>query len=149
MPEFTITREIEAPIEKVWEVLEDFGGIAKWNTAVKRSAMTSQGVVGEGTTRHCDFSPLGGVEERIDSFVPNERMTVALFDTSKLPISGGTADFRLAAREGATDLTIDYSYTLNRMGRMVKGSTEKQMRKGIDGMVSGLQRESERIATSA
>ena len=61
MPEFTITREIEAPIEKVWEVLEDFGGIAKWNTAVKRSAMTSQGVVGEGTTRHCDFSPLGGV----------------------------------------------------------------------------------------
>jgi uncharacterized protein YndB with AHSA1/START domain len=148
MPEFTITRQIEAPVEKVWEVLEDFGDIAKWNAGVKRSAKTSQGEVGQGTTRHCDFSPLGGVEERIDSFVPNERMTVALFDTSKLPISGGTADFRLAARDGATDLTIDYSYTLNRMGRIAKGTTDKQMRKGINGLADDLKKESLRINAS-
>jgi uncharacterized protein YndB with AHSA1/START domain len=148
MPEFTITRQIGAPVEKVWEVLEDFGDIAKWNAGVKRSAMTSQGEVGQGTTRHCDFSPLGGVEERIDSFVPNERMTVALFDTAKLPISGGTADFRLAARDGATDLTIDYSYALNRMGRIAKGTTDKQMRKGINGLADDLKKESLRINAS-
>jgi hypothetical protein len=110
--------------------------------------MTSQGAVGEGTTRHCDFSPFGGVEERIDDFVLNERMTVALFDTSKLPISGGTADFRLAAPDGATDLTINYSYTLNRMGRIAKGTTDKQMRKGINGLADDLEKESLRIKAS-
>jgi uncharacterized protein YndB with AHSA1/START domain len=148
MPEFAITRQIEAPVEKVWEVLEDFGDIAKWNAGVKRSSLTSKGAVGEGATRHCDFTPMGGVEERIESFVPNEQMTVALFDTSKLPISGGTADFNLARRDGATELTINYSYTLNRMGRIAKGTTDKQMRKGINGLADDLKSESLRINAS-
>ncbi len=29
MPEFTVTREISAPVEKVWEVLNNFGDIAE------------------------------------------------------------------------------------------------------------------------
>jgi uncharacterized protein YndB with AHSA1/START domain len=29
MTEFTITRQIDAPVERVWEVLQDFGGIHK------------------------------------------------------------------------------------------------------------------------
>jgi len=148
MPEFTVTRQVDAPVEKVWEVLEDFGDIAKWNAGVKRSVLTSQGAVGEGTTRHCDFSPLGGVEERIEKFVRNERMTVSLFETTKLPISSGVADFNLAARDGATDLTINYSYTLNRLGRVAKGTTDKQLRKGINGLADALTREGVRIAAN-
>lgn len=34
------------------------------------------------------------------------------------------------------------------MGRLAKGYTDKQMRKGIGGMAKGLQQESERIATA-
>jgi uncharacterized protein YndB with AHSA1/START domain len=143
MPEFTIIRQIEAPVEKVWEVLEEFGSISKWNADVKRSSLTS-----EGSTRHCDFSPLGGVEERIDKFVPNERMTVILFDTSKLPISGGVADFKLAGQDDSTELTINYSYTLNRLGRMAKGTTDKQLRKGINGLADSLSQESVRITAT-
>ena len=65
MPEFTITSQIQAPVEKVWEVLDNFGEIAQWNSGVKSSARTSTGPVSEGSTRHCDLSPLGGVNERI------------------------------------------------------------------------------------
>ena len=46
-------------------------------------------------------------------------------------------------------MTLHYSYTLNLLGRLVKGYTDKQMRKGIGGLVKGLQQESERIATGA
>ena len=102
MPGFTITRQIDAPVEAVWEVLNDFGDIQRWNPGVTDSELTSTGPVGEGSTRHCDFKPFGSVNERIDRYVPNERMTIALFETFKLPISTGVADFNLAPNEGGT-----------------------------------------------
>ena len=146
MNEFTITRRIEAPTETVWEVLDDFGNIANWSAGVKRSALTSDGSVGEGTTRHCDFTPLGGVNERIEAYVPNELMSVNIYETFKMPISGAVADFKLASDGDGTLLTLDVSYTPNRLGRMAKGPTDKQMRKGMTGMVDDLRQESERIA---
>ena len=149
LPQFTITRQIEAPIETVWEVIHDFGDIQRWSPGVTDSELTSQGSVSEGSTRHCDFKPFGGVNERVDRHAPNERLTVNIYETFKLPISGAIADFNISPDDDGTELTLHYSYTLNRMGRLVKGSTDKQMRKGIDGMAGGLQRESERIATSA
>ena len=43
-----------------------------------------------------------------------------------------------------TDLTIEYSYTLNRIGRAAKNTTDKQLRKGLGGLAEGLQQEAER-----
>jgi uncharacterized protein YndB with AHSA1/START domain len=148
MPEFTITRQLEAPVDKVWEVLDDFGEIASWSPGIKRSALTSQGPTSEGTTRHCDFAPLGAVDERIETYLPNERMTVNLFETSKLPISSAVADFGLASHGDGTELTLTYRYTLNRLGRVAKGQTDKQMRKGMNGLADDLDKESRRIAAS-
>jgi uncharacterized protein YndB with AHSA1/START domain len=146
MPEFTITRQIGAPVEKVWEVLDQFGDIARWNSGVKSSGLTSEGPVREGSTRYCDFALMGGVNERIETYIPNQRMTVNLYETFKLPISGATADFNIAEHEDGTALTLVYSYERNRLGRAVKGTTDKQMRKGITGLADELQLESERTA---
>ena len=145
MPEFTITRQIDAPVEKVWEVLNDFGGIQQWSPGVKHSELTSDGPVSDGSTRHCDFAPFGGVNERIERHEHHERLTVHLYETFKLPISAATADFNIEAKEGGTELNLHYSYTPNLLGRVLKGYTDKQMRKGIGGMAKGLQRESERV----
>lgn len=146
MPEFTITRRIEAPVESVWEVLNDFGDIYRWSPGVTRSELTSDGPVSEGSTRHCDFAPLGAVNERIETYEPNQRMTVNLYETFKLPISGAVADFKLQPHDEGTELTIHYSYTPNILGRLMKGTTDTQMRKGIGGMAKALQREAERSA---
>jgi len=148
MPEFTVTREIDAPVATVWEVLDKFGDIAEWSPGVKSSALTSDGPVSKGTTRHCDFAPMGGVNERIDTYIPNQRMTVALYETFKLPISSATADFTLAAKDNGTELSIHYSYTLNRLGRVAKGTTDKQMLNGMTGLAEDLERESKRRAST-
>ena len=146
MTEFTITRHIDAPIETVWEVIDDFGDIQRWNGGVKASELTSDGPVSEGSTRHCDFVPFGAVNERIVGYEPNRRMTIDLYETYKLPISNAIADFHLAADDNGTDLRIEYSYTLNRIGRAAKNYTDKQLRKGLGGLAEGLQTEAERIA---
>jgi uncharacterized protein YndB with AHSA1/START domain len=147
--EFTIIRKIDAPVETVWEVLHDFGDIQRWSPGVTESQLTSAGPVSEGSTRHCDFTPFGGVDERVDLHEPNERLTVAIHQTSKMPISDAIADFRISPQDGGTELVLQYSYTLNFLGRVLKGYTDKQMRKGIGGLAKGLQQESERIASAA
>jgi len=93
VPGFTITRQIDAPVEKAWEALDDFGAIHEWSPGVTASELTSEGPVSLGSTGHCDFAPLRGVHERIDGYEPNQRMTVILYEPFKLPISG--ADRRL------------------------------------------------------
>jgi len=145
MPEFTITRQIDAPVERVWEVLNDFGGIHRWNPGVKHSELTSDGLVIEGSTRHCDLAPFGSVNERIERHEHHERLTVHVHETFKLPISSATADFNIEPKDGGTELHLHYSYTPNLLGRLLKGYTDTQMRKGIGGMAKALQRESERI----
>jgi uncharacterized protein YndB with AHSA1/START domain len=145
MPEFTITRQIGAPVEKVWEVLHDFGGIHKWSSGVKHSELTTDGPVSDGSTRYCEFAPFGSVNERIELHEHQERLTVHIYETFKMPISTATADFNVEARDGGTELKLHYSYTPNLLGRLMRGYTDKQMRKGINGMAKALQRESERI----
>lgn len=145
MPEFTLTRQMAAPVETVWGVLNDFGDIQRWNPGVTDSHLTSQRPVAEGSTRHCDFKPFGGVDERIERYEPNQRMTVHLHETFKLPISDAVADFHLAPHDGGTELTLHYTYTLNRLGRLTKGTTDKQLRKGLGGLADALEQESESL----
>ncbi|MCP3973202.1 MAG: hypothetical protein GY720_01775 [bacterium] len=92
--------------------------------------------------------PFGGVNERIDHHEHEKRLTVTLYETLKLSISEGVADFNIAEKEGGTELTLHDSYTPNLLGCLTKGCTDKQMRKGIGGMAKGLQRESERVAST-
>lgn len=146
MPEFTITRQIAAPVETVWEVLHDFGDIQRWNPGVKFSELTSQGDVTEGATRRCDFAPFGSVNERISHHAHEQRMTVHIYEAFKLPISEAHADFNIAANGGGTELNLHYRYDLNWMGRLFKGYTATQMRKGIGGLAKSLGEESERLA---
>ena len=146
MNEFTITRPIAAPVATVWVVLDDFGNIADWSSGIKRSALTSEGPVGEGTTRHCDFVPLGGVNERIVAYVPNERMTLHLFETFKMPVSEAVADFRLTAVGDTTELTLAMRYTPNRLGRAAKKTTDKQMRRFMTSLADDLTGKSEGVA---
>lgn len=80
--------------------------------------------------------------------LPNQHLTGHIYETFKLPISEAVADFNISPHGDGTDLTIHYSYTLNRLGRIAKGYTDKQMRKGIAGMTKGLQEESERLETA-
>lgn len=146
MPEFTITRQIDAPVDKVWEVLHDFGDIQRWNPGVKVSELTSEGDVTEGSTRSCEFAPFGSVNERIAHHSHEQRMTVHIYEAFRLPISEAFADFNIGVNDGGTELNLNYRYELNWMGRMMKGYTDRQMRKGIGGMAKALQQESERLA---
>jgi hypothetical protein len=149
LPQFTITRQIEARLGTVWDVLDDFGGIQCRDLGIIASALTFGGPIAQGTTRHCRLSLFGGINERIDVHGPNRRLTIHILEAFKLLLSDAVADFNITPNGRGTESTLHYRYTLNRLGRMAKGATDRQLRKGITGLGDGLQRESERVSDRA
>lgn len=148
MPDFTLTKQIDAPVEAVWEVLDDFGDIQRWNPGVAKSHLTTAGDVGHGTERRCEFSPMGAVHERIAHHAPGEQLTVEIYEAFKLPMKRATADFSLAPKNGGTEITLRYRYEPNLLGRLMSGPLEKQMRKGMAGLLEGLEAESVRMGAA-
>lgn len=66
MQNVSATVEIEAPADKVWAVLADFGNIEAFNPGLTASYITGDSPSGVGATRHCDLSFAGAsIEERI------------------------------------------------------------------------------------
>lgn len=146
MLELVMVRQIHAPVHVVWNVLDDYGEIQRWSPGVKRSGLTTPGPVGVGTVRFCDFAPMGRALERIDVYEPHQRMTISLLETSLVPLSDVTVDFSLVSHDTGTQLTVTYRGTPNRAMRLLARLFPRQMAKGLDGIVTGLQRESERVA---
>ena len=90
-----VTGATDATRSAVWAVLADFPNISTWNGGVKASHDTGDGVVGLGAQRHCDLAPVGGLEETITGWQPNEQLVVHIDSAAKLPISSGEATFSL------------------------------------------------------
>lgn len=83
-----VTRKIwvDAPKEKVWEVLADFGGVCNYNPAVSHSFSTSEANWGVGATRHCELTTAGtSIEERVIDWKEGESYTVEVFEGKATP----------------------------------------------------------------
>jgi mxaD protein len=60
------TVEIAAPVDKVWQAVEDFGGIAKWNPAL--AASEASGGNQPGAKRTLTFQNGEKLEEGLDTY---------------------------------------------------------------------------------
>jgi carbon monoxide dehydrogenase subunit G len=76
---------IDAPKERVWQILADFGGVSVYNPTVPNSFSTSDSNGGEGATRHCDLAPFGSVDERILEWREGEGYTLEIYSSEKTP----------------------------------------------------------------
>jgi uncharacterized protein YndB with AHSA1/START domain len=132
-----VTGPTDAPRSAVWAVLADFPNISRWNGGVKASHDTGDGVVGLGAQRHCDLAPVGGLEETITGWQPNEQLVVHIDSAAKLPISSGEATFTLG--DGTT--TIDYAYQPKGLiGKITGPLLDRQLTKGFQGFLADLEK---------
>ena len=50
---------IDAPKQKVWDALADFGNVQNMSPNIAKSYLTTEQVNGVGAERHCDFTAMG------------------------------------------------------------------------------------------
>ena len=64
MTNVTVEIRIDAPREKVWDVIADVGSVSVWHPFLSNSYYTSEAKEGLEAARHCDFPDGGYVKER-------------------------------------------------------------------------------------
>lgn len=141
MSTFSEQIHIEAPKERVWEVLADIGGIYKWNPSVMYSYSTSEETQGQGATRHCDlFDHRGYLKERVMDWREGEGFKIRVYQTD-LPLKRNVVRFALEGDKRGTVVMVNPDYTIKYgalgfiMDRLF---LRRKVKKGMEGLLAGL-----------
>ncbi len=140
MGSFATSVRIEAPKERVWEVLSDLGSIYKWNPGITHSFTTSDEAKGENAMRQCDLPDGGFLRERAFNWSEGEGFTIEIYETS-LPLKESFVDFRATPEGEATvvNLKMDYKLKFGPIGALMDAAfAGRQARNGMADMLAGL-----------
>jgi uncharacterized protein YndB with AHSA1/START domain len=147
MSAFSESTTIDAPRDRVWEVLAEIGSIHLWNPGVKDSHSTSEASGAEGATRHCDLQRPNGksagyLEERAFDWEEGRSFRIEITD-SNLPFERAVIAFALADAGDATTVTVspDYKLRFGPFGRALdRLAVRRRYAAGIREMLAGLKR---------
>ncbi len=106
--------EINAPKEKVWKALADFGNICHAHPAVDTSHVTSKQKEGVGATRHCNLNMMGATsEERAIEWNEGKNVKIEAYELKNMPgIESITVDFAIEGKGDKTVLTSTMDYSM-------------------------------------
>jgi hypothetical protein len=85
MTEVKVSEPVKAPAAKVWALLGDFGGVAKWGGPMVESCRVEGS--GVGAVRTIGLPGGGAIQERCEAYDPAGRaLTYSIIGTSPIPI---------------------------------------------------------------
>lgn len=140
MPGFTIEEKVDAPVERVWTVLADIGGVHEWNPGVTSSHLTTDQREGVGTSRHCDLGGKKYVQEMAVDWDPHYRLTMRLVETN-LPFTKADVRFMLRPAGTGTIVTVspDYEVRFGTLGALLhRAFGERSYRTNMQALLTGL-----------
>jgi len=112
MQTVSVSRTLDASLDEVWAVLDDFGGVSKYNPGVEASSIVDGPETGTGATRECVFSDGGRIEEEIVAYEYESGYTVEFVDVGEMPLKRNVVGIAVDAVDGAgTVVTMTSTYT--------------------------------------
>jgi len=141
MAKIIVSRVIKAPVHRVWEALDDFGGIYKFNPNLKRSYITgdSENNKGMGCSRQCDMKDgKNWVRERIIDYKPNKSMRLNIYDGT-MPFKSAWADMYLKEEKEGTKFTLVMNFVpkFGPLGAIMAIIMKPVMKKMLDKLMIG------------
>src|SRR5581483_7409536 len=130
MSEVKVSESIAAPAAKVWALLGDFGGVAKWGGAMLQTC-TVEGS-GVGAVRTIGLAGGGSIQERCEGYDEAGRaLTYSIVGKSPIPIRNYVSTCRVV-EVGPKESRVDWE------GRFEPdGVTEEQAQQMIRGIYAG------------
>ena len=99
---------VDAPVEKVWEALGDFGNVYKWSPAVRASAAIEGHERGGDAIRKCEVPGLGNVDETVTEWSEGQGFTFLVEATG--PIKTAVSDWRVRPQGAGSVVTVSVDY---------------------------------------
>jgi len=130
MSEVKVSEPVAAPAAKVWELLGDFGGVAKWGGGMLESC-TVEGS-GVGAVRTIGLPGGGSIQERCEAYdAAGRALTYSIIGKSPIPIRKYVSTCRVVAT-GPNACRVDWE------GRFEPdGLTEDQAQDLVRGIYTG------------
>ena len=142
MAKVTTKRTINAPAEDVWQSLDDYGGIAKWNENLAGSrVLPGSAATGLGAKRQCDLKADGSqyLRETINVYEPGRKLGLVIDDTT-MPMKGATCLFEvrpLGPNRSEIVFSMDFKPPMGILGQlmlpMMKPMLRGKMAKALEG----------------
>ena len=110
---------INAPLPKVWDVLQNLEEVAYYNKAVRSAKYISDVKIGEGSARQCEMEK-GYVKERVTNVRENESISMELYE-SDWPLKFMRWTTRVNTVNGSTVMTqtTEYEPGMGIMGKIM------------------------------
>lgn len=130
MSDVKVSESVAAPAAKVWELLGDFGGVAKWGGTMLQSC-TVKGS-GVGAVRTIGLPGGMSIEERCEAYDAARRvLTYSIVGKSPLPLRGYVSSCRVV-ETGPNECRVDWE------GRFEpEGVPEEQAQGMVRGIYTG------------
>ncbi|MGA7369098.1 MAG: SRPBCC family protein [Nitrososphaeraceae archaeon] len=103
---------INAPKEKVWEVLADISGIHKWAPLVNNSTAFTSNNKGLGCERSCEIQNIGSIHERVTEWNEGEGYRVEVAKIPNTPVKSGYTSWLLRSKGDQTVAEIESYFEL-------------------------------------
>ena len=104
---------IDAPKEKVWEIIADLGAVQNFHPSVQKSYYSSDKKEGLGAARVCELLPVGKVEEKAIEWREGEGYLLDVIPVEKAPpFKKSVGGFNLKQDGQGTRATLTLEYTL-------------------------------------
>lgn len=144
--------QINAPQEKVWSILANFGAVQEFAPAVAKSYYTSKHREGVGITRHCHLKPMGEVDEEVFEWDEGKGMTIRILRGKMMPPLASNSfryDLRTENNMTVTHYRFEYKLKFGILGALLNlFLVQPQMKKTLRGMMEGLKQSSETSPTN-
>ena len=132
MTKLTLSRTIQAPADRVWDILADFGGVQNFHPMVDTSPITNGQNTGLGAERRCELYNGTKVNEEITSFNPGRRNIGITVNQPDAPITAMTGEFTVTPRgDSSCEVLAIMAYDL------IDGALAKEQIDGLRGMMEG------------
>lgn len=144
MAQIHVRSIIDAPVERAWDALADFGNIHLFNPYLSGSHfMEGRGSCGVGTRRQCDLKLGGSLHERVTEWRPGESYTVEI-NAPSMPVTHMYTTMAVrGVGEGRCEVSMDCRYQpkYGIVGRLLDALLLRHvMRFMFRGVVAGLGR---------
>ncbi|KAA3654736.1 MAG: SRPBCC family protein [Chloroflexi bacterium] len=134
--------QVDAPINHVWNILADFGGIAKYNPSVPSVELRSANNEGVGADRVCQLNPAGEIYERVFDWHEGQSYSIEIYGGKGIPpFKKSVVDIKVEPSGSGTKVSTSLNYSLKYgiIGRLMNAlMVDRFMKKGFSGLLAGL-----------
>lgn len=108
----TLSININAPAQRVWEVISDYGNAQVYNPLVKNVTLLSNNDRGVCAKRRCEFHDESSVVEEVSLWIEEKGFTVNLTETS-MPLESAKIHIRVNPKNlFSSDVEMEMNYVV-------------------------------------